>query len=66
MTSLLYVTFMLFPLRLHVQTTAKDVKGCHIEEIMETLENMEDLTLTLLKQIVTNMAKVAVQLDSYI
>ncbi|TMS21623.1 Exocyst complex component 3 [Larimichthys crocea] len=43
--------------RLHVQTTAKDVQGCHIEKIMETLENMEDLTLTLLKQIVTDMAK---------
>ncbi|XP_019133383.2 exocyst complex component 3 [Larimichthys crocea] len=44
-------------IKLHVQTTAKDVKGCHIEEIMETLDNMEDLTLTLLKQIVTDMAK---------
>ncbi|KAG8013092.1 hypothetical protein GBF38_021298 [Nibea albiflora] len=40
----------------HVQT-AEVVKGCPLEEIMETLKNLEDRTLTLLKQIVADMTE---------
>lgn len=55
-----YYVYM-FPLRQHVQNNSKGINESLIQEISETLENMEDFTLKLLMDIVDDMAEVAVQ-----
>lgn len=54
------MTFMKFPLREDVQTKFEGVEDSLIQEIVETLENMGNITTKLLMEIYADMAEVAV------
>lgn len=51
------MTFI-FPLRQYIRTETNGVTRSLLQEIVATLENMEDFTLKLLKKIVADIAEV--------